>query len=223
MRQRKIKDIETKLLEYSHLIVSDYERERGKWRNLFVDNTLGVSNKGARMFVEFGCGRGRFVCDLANAAQEDLFVGIEGSPSVIYRAAEKIRDAELKNVRFINAYVDDFDHVFADREINGLYLNFSDPWPKDRHEKRRLTSPNAMENYKKVLVLGGFVEQKTDNPDFFRYSYEKFKEAGFEIAEYTKDLHASEYNDHNVLTEYERKFINLGKKIMYLKAINHKL
>ena len=223
MRQRKIKDIETKLLEYNHLIVSDYERERGKWRSLFLDATIGISNKGSRIFVEFGCGRGRFIRDLAKASPNDLFVGIEGSPSVIYRAAEKIQDDELKNVRFINAYVDDFSHVFADREINGLYLNFSDPWPKDRHEKRRLTAPAAVENYKKNLILGGFVAQKTDNLDFFRYSYEKFREAGFEIVEYTKDLHTSEYNEQNVLTEYEKKFINFGKKIMYFKAINHKL
>lgn len=219
MRQRKIKDIENKILKYNYLLVDDYSQVIGRWRNRFAEKNSDEDIIDKKLLVEFGCGRGRFINDTAIKFPTDLFVAIEGVTSVIYRALEKTEDMGLANVRYINDYIDDAGEIFADEEVDGIYLNFSDPWPKERHERRRLTAPNAIEAYQKMLSPGGFVKQKTDNEKFFDYSHSKFVELGFEIIEYSKDLHSSEYNSENVMTEYERKFALLGKKINYLKAI----
>ena len=222
MRQRKIKDIENKILKYNYLLVDDYSQVNGHWRNQFVVDDKETGKVAKKLYVEFGCGRGRFINDTATKFSNELFVAVEGVTSVIYRALEKADVSQLINIRFINSYIDDASEIFAIDEVNGIYLNFSDPWPKERHERRRLTAPNANEAYLKILAPDGFIEQKTDNERFFDYSHSKFIEAGFEIIEYSKDLHTSEYNSKNIMTEYERKFSLLGKKINYLKAIKSK-
>ena len=219
MRQRRIKDIDIKLSEVKHLMIPESETLQGKWRELFIDDFSNTGKQSANLYVELGCGRGRFINCIAEKNPSDLFVAVEGSDSVIYKALLQTFESEIKNIRYLNQYVKEADGIFAENEISGLFLNFSDPWPKIRHEKRRLTAPEKIERYKKILAPDGFIALKTDNTIFFEYSLEKMKECKLDIVELTHDLHSSEFVEKNVLSEYERKFINLGQKIMYLKAV----
>lgn len=127
--------------------------------------------------------------------------------------------APPENLRLCAEYILDMRDYFAPRELDGIFLNFSDPWPKNRQQKRRLTSPRYLDGYRNVLKDGGFVRFKTDNADFFDYSLASVGEhPGFEITVVTRDLHASEYERDNVMTEYEKRFLNLNKKICMLEA-----
>ena len=222
MRQRKIKDIENKLLNYSDLLVESPMDYRGKWRSIFD------GEEGRKFLVEIGCGKGKFIAQLSQENPEDRFIAIEGFSSVIYRAAEKVRKGGQDNVRFILDFVFDLGTWFDDGEIDGIYLNFSDPWPKKKNAKRRLTYRDRLEQYNKALAPGGFLRIKTDNDDFFQFTLEEIEEynerrkrtddkAYFEILKLTRDLHNSEWKDDSPMTEYESKFVETGKNINYVE------
>jgi tRNA (guanine-N7-)-methyltransferase len=205
MRQRRIKGIDEKILAYRHLTLSAH----------------GVPEGFAAAYVEVGCGRGRFLNELAARDSGSLYIGIEGCASVAYRAMQKTAEAEHQNVRYLVAYINDMRDIFENNTIRGVFLNFSDPWPKDRHAERRLTSPKHAAAYYSVLCAEGFLELKTDNEGFFCYSRGQLQSAGFRIEFETRDLHgtpAYECGPTRTQTEYEHKFMELGKPICCLRG-----
>ena len=151
--------------------------------------------------------------DLAALNPNINYIGIERYTSVLLRAVQKIEENPLPNVRFLCVDAATLPEIFATEEVNRIYLNFSDPWPKDRHAKRRLTSTRFLARYENILKKEGKVIFKTDNRDLFDFSLEQAKEADWIIENYTYDLHNSEYNEGNVMTEYEEKFSKEGKPI----------
>ena len=140
----------------------------------------GIPKGFDRIYAEFGCGRGRFINTLAENDPDGLYIGIEGCKTIVLRAIQKTHTAGLKNLFYIDSFINDAATAFEENTLAGLFLNFSDPWPKERHAERRLTAPAKAASYKRVLKPGGFVVLKTDSEAFFSYSLKAFKEAGFQ-------------------------------------------
>ena len=164
-------------------------------------------------------GKGRFITQLALENPDINYVGIEKYSSVLIRAIEKCQDIEVPNLRFIRMEAEYICDVFNKEEVDRIYLNFSDPWPKDRHAKRRLTSKQFFERYDNILKKDGVVEFKTDNDLLFQFSLEQVPEAGWNLVAQTWDLHNdSEMVKGNVMTEYESKFSQMGNPIHKLVA-----
>ena len=159
--------------------------------------------------------------ELAKRDPENNYVGIEKYSSVLLRALEKMdrEETQLPNLVFIRMDAENIEKVFAEGDVEGIYLNFSDPWPKDRHAKRRLTSTTFFSRYNKILKKEGKVEFKTDNRPLFEFSLESVKEAGWNLVAHTFDLHNHpEMNEGNIMTEYEEKFSSQGNPICKLIA-----
>ena len=169
------------------------------------------------LYAELGCGKGRFIAEMAQRHPEDLFLGIEGHQGVLLRAGQKLMEQQTGNARLLCAYVHDIRDFFAEGELDGLYLNFSDPWPKARHEKRRLTHRAYLASYRDVVKKGGFLAFKTDNDGLFEFTLEEIAAEGYDILEMSRDLHNSAYAADNVMTEYEARFSENGKTINYVK------
>ncbi len=188
------------------LAINEPENYKGKWNELFGNNNS--------VQIEIGMGKGLFLTTLAQENPNINYVGIEKYSSVLVRALEKCEDLELANIRFIRMEAEYIEDVFGEGEVDKIYLNFSDPWPKDRHAKRRLTSAQFLKRYDTILKKDGIVEFKTDNDDLFKFSLEQVPEANWEIVSQTWDLHnEDEMVKGNVMTEYERKFSGLGHPI----------
>lgn len=172
------------------------------------------------IMLEIGCGKGGFMQKLAKANPENEYVCIEKISDVILLAAEKIKRSELTNVKLLNCDAESLPEYFSEGSVNRIYLNFSDPWPRPKHAKRRLTSPKYLEIYKKLLCKNGAIFLKTDNRILFDYSLETLKEAGFRLESLTYDLHNSEYEKDNeaLHTEYEDNFSSKGFAINRVEA-----
>ncbi|MDD2981305.1 MAG: tRNA (guanosine(46)-N7)-methyltransferase TrmB [Hespellia sp.] len=188
---------------------------KGKWADEF--------GSPCPIHIEIGMGKGKFILNMAKEHPEINYIGIERYSSVLLRALEKFDTEEYKgltNVRFICMDAREIEEVFAPGEVAKIYLNFSDPWPKARHAKRRLTSKEFLKRYEGVLELEGIVEFKTDNTELFNFSLEQVQEAGWSIGRYTYDLHHHEVmNQGNVMTEYEEKFSSQGNPINKMVAV----
>ena len=202
-------------IEDSKYVVHDVQEKKGKWAEVFGNHNP--------VHIEVGMGKGRFIMTLAELYPDVNFIGIEMYDSVLLRALQKREEQEkegkiLNNLFFIRMDARELPLVFEKGEVKKIYLNFSDPWPKDRHAKRRLTSPVFMSVYDKILAPRGVVEFKTDNRGLFEYSMESIPSAGWEITEHTSDLHNSTMAEGNVMTEYEMKFASEGKPICKLIA-----
>ena len=209
MRLRHIKGAEEEIAE-SPYVVQDPQSLKGKWHEFFGnDNPIRI---------EVGMGKGKFIMELAQMNPDINYVGIERYSSVLLRGLQKRAELELSNIYFMRIDALELADVFAEDEVERIYLNFSDPWPKDRHAKRRLTSPDFMKVYDQVLAKDGRVEFKTDNQDLFTYSLEAIPEAGWTIEASTRDLHHSDMAEGNVMTEYETKFSAMGNPICKLIA-----
>lgn len=191
-------------------VVHEPEKLKGQWRTLFGNN--------APIHIEIGMGKGKFIIELAERNPEINYIGIEKYSSVLLRALEKRQEAELKNLFFIRFDAEYINEIFGEQEVDRIYLNFSDPWPKDRHAKRRLTSKEFLSRYNRLLKEDGEVMFKTDNRMLFDFSLEEAKIAGWELREVTFDLHHSEYAEGNIMTEYEEKFSAMGNPIHRLVA-----
>lgn len=178
---------------------------RGKWADEF-----GNSNP---IRIEIGMGKGAFIMELARLNPDINFVGIEKFSSVLIRALEKQDVEKLPNLKFLRMEAEYITDVFAQGEVDRIYLNFSDPWPKEKHAKRRLTSHQFLARYDKILKEDGVVEFKTDNPDLFSYSLKEAAVAGWMTLDATCDLHNSYLSEGNIMTEYEERFSALGQKI----------
>lgn len=180
---------------------------KGKWSKLF--------NNDNEIYVELGMGKGDFIINNAIKYPFINFIGIEKYDSVLVKAVEKSDLLELDNLKLILMDVSNLDSIF-DHEVDKIYLNFSDPWPKERHAKRRLTSERFITLYDKVFKSDKVIEMKTDNIDLFNYSVESLKDNGYNIEYITNDLHSEEVE--NIMTEYEEKFSSRGEKINKLIA-----
>ena len=197
------------------MVVQDTQKSRGNWKNIFGNDRP--------VYLEIGMGKGRFLMNMAKEHPLVNFVGIERYSSVLLRALEKYDTEEykdLQNIRFLCMDATEIENVFNQGEIWKIYLNFSDPWPKARHARRRLTSGTFLDRYAKILPPGGNLEFKTDNTELFRFSLEEIREKeGWRLDKYTYDLHRNdEMNQGNIMTEYEEKFSSLGNPINKLIA-----
>ena len=196
------------------IVVKESKEYKGKWQELFLNNHP--------IHIEIGMGKGQFILTLAKQNPNINYIGIERYSSVLLRALEKYDTeefCELTNVRFICMDAMELPEVFCEEEVEKIYLNFSDPWPKARHARRRLTSTVFFEQYDKVLEKEGVVEFKTDNRPLFEFSLEQVEEAGWKLLGHTFDLHHDEkMNLGNVMTEYEEKFSSQGNPIHKLIA-----
>ncbi len=191
-------------IEENKYAIKNPEELKGKWRELF--------NKGSdsKLHIEIGMGKGKFIIKQAEVNPDINYIGIEKFSSVIVRALEKRDLLESDNLYFIRFDAEEIESIFDEGEVDRIYLNFSDPWPKKRHAKRRLTSVQFLERYNKILAKDGKIIFKTDNRDLFDFSLEQAEEAKWTIESYTYDLHNSEYAKGNIMTEYEEKFSSEG-------------
>ncbi len=214
MRQRTVKNLEEKMANNSSFLIKDPREAKGHWAEIFGNNNP--------VYLEIGCGKGKFILTRAQRNPEANYIAVEGQENVILRAMEKAEAAGLANLRLFNDFVNDLNDYFEKSELAGVYLNFSDPWPKARHDKRRLTYHKRLENYFQVMGEDGFVEFKTDNEGLFEFTLEEIallEEKGLKMAEMTRDLHGEDctYESRQVTTEYEDKFSAAGKNINYVK------
>ena len=239
MRLRNVPEAKS-IVENSPYVIDDPYSRRGQWK----------SRSAKPLYVEIGMGKGRFIIETAKRNPDREFIGVERYESVLYKACEKMEgkpdrnpaslaiEAEERqnaenyveltqeapdNLHFLRVDARELPDIFAEGEVDGIYLNFSDPWPKARHSKRRLTSREFLARYEKFLKDGGILEFKTDNRPLFDFSVEEFQEADhWELLKVTYDLHRDPVmGKGNVMTEYEKKFSALGNKIGKLIAVYH--
>ncbi|NLL40093.1 MAG: tRNA (guanosine(46)-N7)-methyltransferase TrmB [Clostridiales bacterium] len=208
MRMRKKKNLPARIERVSDLHIKNPDELRGGWKAAFSGFT--------DIHIEIGCGKGRFTVETAAANPDILFIAIERVWEAMIVAMERAKELALENVFFIDMDAAEMENVFDSREVGRIYLNFCDPWPSRKHAKRRLTSPNFLLSYSKVLRPGGEVHFKTDNPGLFEYSADQFKNHGFELTEVSENLH--ENGVSTVLTDYEAKFIARGLPIFHIVA-----
>ena len=189
-------------IENSRFVEQDPLSRKGHWKELFGnDNPI---------HIEIGMGKGHFLTTLAGQNPDINYIGIERVATVLYKAERKQQELDLKNLILIAFNAEKIDEIFEKDEIERIYLNFSDPWPKDRHAMRRLTSPKYLDMYAKFLKKDGFIAFKTDNRPLFDYSLETAPASGWKVKDVTYDLHNSEYALGNIMTEYEMKFFAEG-------------
>lgn len=211
MRLRNVPGAREVMVENPY-VFTEPEGMKGTWSEVF--------NNDNPVRIEIGMGKGRFVSTLAQLNPDINYVGIEKYSSVLLRAVEKQDELNLPNLRFIRMDAEAITEVFDREEVDRIYLNFSDPWPKDRHAKRRLTSRQFFERYNIILKKDGQVEFKTDNRPLFDFSVEEVKEAGWQLRAVTYDLHNdAKLCEGNVMTEYEERFSAAGNPICKLIAV----
>ncbi len=203
MRMRKKKNLIPRMEACGDWLITDPFAMKGHWRELMP--------QASELRVELGCGKGRFTAGTAAAEKDILLIAVEKVPDAMVMAMERARDAGLQNVRFIDADAALLPDMFAPGEVDRIYINFCDPWPKSNQKKRRLTHGNFLKQYRKVLKEGGQIHFKTDNDKLFAWSLEEIPQFGFALSEVTTDLHAD--GPVGVMTDYEAKFYDLGKNI----------
>lgn len=208
MRLRNVKGSREQIAA-SEYAIKEAEKIKGHWAEYLKDNKP--------LQLEIGMGKGRFLMELAEKNPDIHCIGIEKYSSVLVRALEKMEENPLENLHFIRMDAEEIVNIFEKGEVDQIYLNFSDPWPKERHAKRRLTSRQFLNRYQNILKERGRVIFKTDNRELFDFSLEEIKEAGWTLEKCTFDLHHSEYVEGNIMTEYEAKFVAQGKPICMLQ------
>lgn len=207
MRLRNVKNAHERL-NNSKYFIKEPTSHKGKWQELFKNNN--------EVHLEIGTGKGKFLIEMAKKYPNINFIGIEKYESVLLRAVEKMEKLELPNLFFICIDAKNINEIFS-KEVSVIYLNFSDPWPKERHKKRRLTSENFLKLYDDIFKDKKIIIQKTDNIKLFAYSLEEFSKYGYTIEKVSLD--AEQELVDNVKTEYEEKFSKEGYKINYVKVI----
>lgn len=203
MRMRKKPNLIPRMERCADVLIRDPEERRGRWRELMPE--------ARELRLELGCGKGRFTVGTAAAEPDVLFIAIERVPDAMVIAMERAVAEGLKNVFFLDDDAARLPQLFAPNEVDRIYINFCDPWPGQRHAKRRLTSEGFLNVYRQVLKDGGQIHFKTDNHDLYEWSLFQFPKAGYALSEVTRDLHAN--GVCGVMTDYEEKFHNLGTPI----------
>ena len=209
MRMRKKPNLGPRMERCERVWLREPEQYCGKWHELMPD--------AREIRVEVGCGKGSFTVKTAQANPDTLIIAMEKVPDALVMAMEKAMAMELTNVFFISDDVTRIDELFAQDEIDRLYINFCDPWPRKKSAKRRLTYRSFLEKYKKVLKPGAVIEFKTDNSPLFEFSLEEFAFCGLELHNVTRDLHAN--GPVGIMTDYEERFHNLGTPINRCEAV----
>lgn len=211
MRLRNVPGAREEIAEDPHAVSEEKARElKGRWHEFFGNDHP--------LYIEIGTGKGRFITQLAGQNPDVNYIGIEKYSSVLVKALRKMEAfQDIKNLYFIRMDAEYITEVFGPEEVTGIYLNFSDPWPKDRHAKRRLPGREFLEKYAAMLVPDGRVEFKSDNQDLFSFAVESAEAAGYRIVSCTRDLHHDPVlSEGNIMTEYEEKFSALGNPICRL-------
>lgn len=201
MRLRNVKGANIKI-DASNYVIKDYEKYKGNYKSIF--------NNDNKLCIEIGMGKGDFIIEKARNNPDINYIGIEKYDSVMVRAVEKLDGVDIKNLKLIKMDAEHIENVFY-KEIDTIYLNFSDPWPKDRHEKRRLTSSNFLKKYDNLFKGDKHIIFKTDNRKLFEYSIKSLTDYGYTVNNISLDLHSDDIP--NVETEYEKRFSNLGYPI----------
>lgn len=204
MRLRNNPNAYTIMSENDSFVIMEPEKCKGSWKEIF-----GNDNP---VYIEIGMGKGDFIYANACRYPDINFIGIEKFPSVLAAAINKInkQEVQVNNLRLIHYDAIELENIFEENEVDHLYLNFSDPWPKNRHEKRRLTSNKFLAVYQKILVDHGEIEFKTDNRGLFEYSLISLNHYPMGLLYVSLDLHNSPENETNIMTEYEQKFCKKG-------------
>lgn len=202
MRLKHIKGSED-VVNKSEVVIHNPYDYKGNWKSVFGNNN--------KIFLEIGMGKGNFIIEHARRNPSINYIGFEKYPSVLLGALKIIEEEKINNLKIICADAINIDKIFY-KEISKLFLNFSDPWPKKRHAKRRLTSPEFLKRYDSIFKKFKIIEQKTDNDDLFNYSLESFKEHKYFVLSKSRN-----YFD-TIRTEYENKFISKGKNINRVKV-----
>lgn len=211
MRVKHKKWADPLIAAHPEMMVTAADQYKGKWESRFPKNQP--------LHLEVGMGKGQFIIGMAKAHPEINFIGLEIQRTVAAIALKKaLQEENLSNLQLICGDGGDLTDYFTPHEVTRMYLNFSDPWPKKRHAKRRLTYKTFLANYQKILQEQGTIELKTDNMGFFEFSLESMNNYGMKYDGVWLDLHNSEENDHNVETEYEQKFAAKGQPIYKLTA-----
>lgn len=211
MRMRRMKNLESRLERCQSYAVAAPEENRGAWRKL---------NPGCTgLWVEIGCGKGKFTAETAKANPDMLLIAVERCREAMVIAMEKAKEIGLTNVYFIDMDAANIEEIFAPGEIDGMFLNFPDPWPRKKNAKRRLTCRAFLERYSQVLREGGELHFKTDNAPLFEYSLEEFAACGLETKNVTRNLH--EHGTVGIMTGYEEKFHALGTPINRCEIVFH--
>lgn len=207
MRLRNVTGSREVIAQSRFVVPEDTLKEMpGKWKALFGDQHP--------IHIEIGMGKGKFIHTMAKENPQINYIGIEKYSTVLLRAVQKMEEEELPNLRFLRMDAEEIAEVFGAGEVDRIYLNFSDPWPKDRHAKRRLPSREFLARYDRVLAKDGWIEFKTDNRDLFDFAVEELEPAGWRAKVVTYDLHADPaLMEGNVMTEYEEKFSAMGNPI----------
>lgn len=208
MRLKNVKG-SREYIEASPLVISEEEMKgfRGKWKQEIFQNNHPL-------LIEIGMGKGKFITTLAALHPENNYIGIEKYSSTLIRGVQKVEENPLPNIRFLRMDAEEIAEIFDKGEVDGIYLNFSDPWPKDRHAKRRLENKLFLRKYHEILKDDGIIEFKTDNVALFDFAVEELEGEPWEILQLTRDLHHDEaMMEGNVMTEYEEKFSALGNPI----------
>ncbi|MBN8209494.1 tRNA (guanosine(46)-N7)-methyltransferase TrmB [Bacillus sp. NTK071] len=209
MRQRNKPWAGDMFAENPAFVPSNPSDRKGKWKEVFHnDNPI---------HLEVGTGKGQFIIGMAKQNPDVNYIGLELSSSVMVSALEKLLEEDVPNVRLLNENAEDLTSIFEENEVSRVYLNFSDPWPKNRHEKRRLTYKTFLDLYRVVMKPNSEVHFKTDNQGLFEYSLHSFSAYGMTLNNVSLDLHQSKMED-NVMTEYEEKFSSKGSRIYRCEA-----
>lgn len=203
MRMRKMKNLEPRMERCAALRIQAPEEKKGHWRELKPECT--------QLWVEVGCGKGKFTAETAQANPDVLLIAVERCREAMVVAMEKARDMGLTNVYYIDMDVAEIENIFAPGEIDRLFINFPDPWPRKKNAKRRLTHRGFLDKYCRVVKEGGEFHFKTDNAPLFAFSLEEFAACGLEAKNVTDDLHRD--GPVGIMTGYEEKFYALGTPI----------
>ncbi len=208
MRMRRKKNLLLRMERAASVLIRDPEALKGIWQAAFPACRA--------VHLELGCGKGGFTLETAKQMPETLLLAVERYKDALITAMERAIKEEARNIRFLNVDASSLGAVFAACEVQRIYINFCDPWPGKRHEKRRLTSPQFIKLYRTFLAPEGEIHFKTDNKELFAYSARQLEEGGFQLSHVTENLHDN--GICGVMTDYERKFHGEGKPIFRLEA-----
>lgn len=216
MKKVRLRYVENAIdrMEEHPRVITEPEKYKGNWEKAFNNNKS--------IHVEFGAGRGGFIVQMAEKNPTINYLAFERNSKVIIKGINKLSETPPSNFYLVHSDVKKIEEIFEENSIERIYLNFSDPWPKDRHAKRRLTYRNYLKLYEKILIPKGEIHFKTDNVNLFDFSIEELNKENWDITMVTRDLHNSQYNEGNAMTEYEEKFSKMGTPINKLIAISPK-